>query len=364
MAIGGSAQADICPGPKPGKGIVPSKPTRVQMVSEQVTVHLYRDHSEVVCLFEMRNTGEKEEMEVGFPIMSFELWDIDPWSTNLKSNLEAWVNGTKVDTVEMYIPDELKKILELKKDNQSVRNYWDLTNDWENADKPWHVWPCVFPKDETVWIKVAYTLPNGNDKRCRFFEYFLHTGAGWYGKIGKAVVEVINHDIPEDEIISVHPSGFDKEYNTYTWTFTNLEPTTKDDIEMQFSEFPTWTLRNEYVQKNVVFFMDDKEVEQFDIPQEEEGQFIIDKNDSKPQVRMYTKAYLFNKFLLAIKVHLPDLYEEIKETSREDIETTYNFEFNNKGGKLWDMPVKGTVTNISLRETSDEEKPVIVVKYK
>ena len=360
VAAWGAAQADIIPGPKPGKGIVPGDSTRVRMAAERVTIQLYRDHSEVECLFEMVNTGDKEEMEVGFPLMDFELLNADPWSKNFKGDLQAWVNGEKVDTVEMYMPEDLKRIL-AKRDS---RGFWENVRQRENADKPWYVWKCVFPAGDTVRIKVTYTLPNSNNKRYYYTSYYLHTGAGWHGTIGKAVVNMINHDIPEEEIHSVRPEGFRKEGNTYTWTFEELEPTWSDDIGITFGRVPTWGEVMETRLKTRPFIIDGKKStyeESKRIPQEDIAQYIT-RNDNEPHIVIYTKAFVLNRLLPEIKKYLPNVYKRMSKASPGEWEKAYDFTLNEGKASLWLFPMELKVTNITLTDAkTKEEKPVIAI---
>jgi hypothetical protein len=70
-----NAFADIIPDPVKVKGIIPAQPVNVQMVSEQVTVDLYKDSSFVQCVFNMKNFGKAQVLEVGFPMMNFYTWN-------------------------------------------------------------------------------------------------------------------------------------------------------------------------------------------------------------------------------------------------------------------------------------------------
>jgi len=77
--------ADIIPEPVVVKGIVPSRPVDIQMVSEVVKVNLSMDSSFVECTFQMHNWGKETNLNVGFPIMNFYLWEndyLDPVNKN------------------------------------------------------------------------------------------------------------------------------------------------------------------------------------------------------------------------------------------------------------------------------------------
>jgi hypothetical protein len=63
--------ADIAPNPIKAKSISPKDQTSIRMVSEKVIIDLYNDSSVVKCLFNMKNPGEQEKIQIGFPEMTF-----------------------------------------------------------------------------------------------------------------------------------------------------------------------------------------------------------------------------------------------------------------------------------------------------
>jgi hypothetical protein len=69
-----SAQADISPNPIQIKGIIPSHPVNIQMVSEIVSIQLSMDSALVECTFNMHNLGKAQDLEIGFPMMNFYLF--------------------------------------------------------------------------------------------------------------------------------------------------------------------------------------------------------------------------------------------------------------------------------------------------
>ena len=63
--------ADIAPNPIKAKSISSKNQTSIRMESEKVVIDLYNDSSVVKCLFNMKNLGEYEKLQIGFPEMSF-----------------------------------------------------------------------------------------------------------------------------------------------------------------------------------------------------------------------------------------------------------------------------------------------------
>lgn len=109
----------------------------------------------------------------------------------------------------------------------------------KSGNYPWYIWNVHFKKKDLRQIKVTYFLPcgKGYGDRYRYFKYLLHTGAGWYGKIDTAKINIQIMDFSLAKIDSVSPSNYykDKKENTYRWLFTDLEPTEKDDIYLEYS---------------------------------------------------------------------------------------------------------------------------------
>ena len=356
-------KADIIPNPTRGKGIVPGDSLKVRMVSEQVRVDLYKDHSEVECIFEMRNFDETEDVEVGFPMMEFYPWGMNLGNKDFRGNLHVWVDDEKVDAVEMYVPEDLKEIRREKDKNEEFR----LLRQRENANKPWYVWKTKFPKDKTVWIKVTYTLPAYNDKRNHFFSYLLSTGAGWWGTIGKAVVEVTNHDIPKDEIIRISPSRYKKEGNKIVWKFKNLEPTIKDDIEIQYSPL----VRKQEI-KGLAWFVDGEP--------RSDGQFIrlnpqeivtieVRKDDPKyPSGVIYgfTKTYVFDSFRKSLQSRFPSVYRRLQQEDCKTFGERFEVQVDGRKGDVWkqlsDLK-ESQLSSVELQKGS-EGRELIRIKLK
>lgn len=264
------SKADIIPNPVSASNLKSMDTTAVRMVSEVVSVDLYNDSSIVEVLFEMKNIGKTENVEIGFPIMDYYYG----WNTSLfvgqkgeGDRFHVWVDNEPVEDIKIYgfdfreVSSSTNAISHLKHEilnekvnstgngevnrgtvaNEKMRDkmgrvtYPQSNGGYFNV-KPWYIWNTNFKEGETRWIKVRYTLPDGRSRQSHFFNYLLHTGAGWNQTIGKVTVVVKMHDIADEKIQRIVPSGYAKNENVISWTFNDLEPTKHDDIFIYYQK--------------------------------------------------------------------------------------------------------------------------------
>lgn len=214
--------ADIAPNPIKAKSISPKDQTSIRMESEKVIIDLYNDSSVVKCLFNMKNLGEQEKLQIGFPEMSFHYYQ-------QKSKIdEAHIFKVKENgkTVNFNFSDSLKYD---KGYREKVESY--------QIKEEWYLWESEFQKGESKTFEVQYSLPFGMLYKTnkRFFTYLLSTGANWKGTIGKAEIIVNLKDIEMDSIISQQPNNCKIRNSQLTWTFSNFDPTTHYDIKIFYN---------------------------------------------------------------------------------------------------------------------------------
>ena len=214
--------ADIAPNPIKAKSISPKEQTSIRMESEKVIIDLYNDSSVVKCSFNMKNLGEPEKLQIGFPEMSFHYYrqksKVDETNRfNVKENGKA---------VNFDFSDSLKYDKEYRKKVESYQ-----------IKEEWYLWESEFQKGESKTIEVEYSLPFGMLYKTnkRFFTYLLSTGVNWKGTIGKAEIIVNLKDIEMDSIISQQPNNFEINNNQLIWTFSGFEPTTNEDIKVYYN---------------------------------------------------------------------------------------------------------------------------------
>ncbi|WP_139315000.1 hypothetical protein [Saccharicrinis aurantiacus] len=224
--------ADIAPHPIKAKSISTPISTSIRMVEEKVTIDLYNDSSVVKCIFYMKNLGEDESINIGFPDMNFYYHRIS--SIEDISKFKVKENGKSLNSIIDHVncanikSDTIKPSLEdrLSGKYPPVKSHLD-----------WYLWSSQFKHNESKIIEVEYTLPYGRKKRNnqRFFKYLLNTGTGWRGTIGKAEIIVNLVDIPTDSLSNISPQNYTIVENQIKWKFTNLDPKESDDINIYYN---------------------------------------------------------------------------------------------------------------------------------
>jgi hypothetical protein len=248
LCLAQRAWADAAPEPgAAASDIAPGQGTQVQMISETVVLDVRaepmmsgddaftRTAVLVVADFLMRNLGNvTETMNVRFPMQ---------WPTR-----EGWA---PLDTI------------------QDMRTFVDgkgISNTHTSFDgQPWAVWLVTFPPGRDVRMRVEYRTTGqewGNsligffssvhlmgDNSLADFYYILETGAGWRGPIGQgdiifrfpypASLEMIERGDTYTVYTSTTPA-FVAEGRQLRWHFTNLEPTSKDNVRLSVITPPVW----------------------------------------------------------------------------------------------------------------------------
>ncbi len=220
--------------------------TDIRMESETVQAVCYRDFAEFRVDFRFVNSGAPQTLMLGFPFM------LDGRSPEGLTAFRAWQDGTPLAVT---------------------------TGQGESTDLYYYLHQATFPTGATM-ISVSYIArPSGvagerfpesmpEDVRTpggepgdlayvgwqEYYEYWLHTGAGWAGTIGKAVVRFTLaddfqgyavdikapvQDSPDQWPYTTRPETYTKvDADTYQWVFTDLEPTERDDIFLEFTCIP------------------------------------------------------------------------------------------------------------------------------
>lgn len=250
--FGAAAYADVAPDPFAGgtSMINSSQTTNVSMNSEVVTIKLTKDKCHVHVVFDMRNTGPAEELEVGFPCNYNEEMN----------NFSAVVDGrpvrTKTEEGGRYrkewctpvspaiVPGGHPLPPEPKPAYTTPRPYQEL------GYGAWKTWKMYFGDHARRTIEISYenilhplTMSERMRPRTRAFypdgrpadedpplptaaevHYVLRTGAFWKGPIGKATVNVICDGIPTTSLLEAYPIGWHLTGKGATLVKTNFEP--------------------------------------------------------------------------------------------------------------------------------------------
>jgi len=310
--------ADIAPNPIKAKSISSKNQTSIRMESEKVVIDLYNDSSVVKCLFNMKNLGEYEKLQIGFPDMRFYHYGRNNKVDEI-NKFQVKENGT---VVNFYFSDSLIYKESYRKKGESYQ-----------IKEEWYLWESEFQQGESKTIEVQYSLPFGALYKTneRFFTYLLSTGANWKGTIGKAEIIVNLKDINMDSILSQHPNNCIISNNQLTWTFSDFEPSTNDDIKIYYN-----SSKMLYKGKKLtppVFIVDEIFSEEFDMQKIEPSDIASIEVLKKPEetkkytkqnngvIKIYTKNFVLselNKIIKAKsnkKVLLPN-YDQLKENYR------------------------------------------------
>lgn len=214
--------ADIAPNPIKAKSISPKHQTSIRMESEKVIIDLYNDSSVVKCLFNMKNLGKKEKIQIGFPEMGFQYY--------LQNSKLIETMGFKVKENGMAVNFDFSGSL----GNEEI--YRRKVESYKIKEE-WYLWQSEFQQGESKTIEVHYSLPFGMLYKTneRFFMYLLSTGANWKGTIGKAEIIINLKDIEMDSIISIRPDNCVKSNKQLIWTFSDFEPSPKNDIRVLYN---------------------------------------------------------------------------------------------------------------------------------
>ena len=203
---------------------------QIEMEREWLKIELYKNNASVTVLYRFKNKGEDVTVTAGFPTISWKEGEVDT------SNYSIFVQGEKINF-------DLKK--GKKVDWFGHAGYLDL--DSKGNPMPmlpkinWFISTISFKKREIKEIKIKYLVRyevyssgvgNEEDIESGIFRYLLSTASIWKGKIKKGFVVINAVGVDPNKIVFKNESRFIRKGNTFTWNFTNLEPSKEDDIEI------------------------------------------------------------------------------------------------------------------------------------
>lgn len=307
--------ADIAPNPIKAKSISPKDQTSIRMESEKVIIDLYNDSSVVKCLFNMKNLGEHEKIQIGFPDMTFHYYR-QKSKVEEANRFQVKENGKPIN---FDFSDSLKYDEEYRKRVESYQ-----------IKEEWYLWESEFQQGESKTIEVQYSLPFGMLYKTneRFFTYLLSTGANWKGTIGKAEIILNVKDIEIDSLISQQPNNCVISNNQLKWTFSDFEPTTNDDIKINYNSSKILYTGKKPIPP--VFIVDENLDDKFDLKSIEPNDIAsieVIKNPKETKkytnqnngvVKIYTKDFVLTEVKKLIKAKSKEEivllgYDQLKE---------------------------------------------------
>jgi len=349
--------ADITPNPIIAKTISPKNQTSIRMESEKVIIDLYNDSSVVKCLFNMKNLGEQEKLQIGFPDMSFYHYRIKS-KVDEANRFEVKENGK---AIKFDFSDSLRYDKEYRKKVESYQ-----------IKEEWYLWESEFQKGESKTIEVQYSLPFGmnyqSDKR--FFTYLLSTGANWKGTIGKAEIIINLKDIEMDSIISQGPDNCVISNKQLTWTFSDFEPSSNDNIYVNYNSSKKLYTRKKFIPP--VLIVDEILVKEFDDvnkikPNDIASLEVIGKpeetkkytNQNNGVIKIYTKDFVLTELKRLIKAKSK---EKIVLTDYDQLKAEYRLFIN--GDKVDFAKIIGiktkSVAKLEIIDLKDEQNKIMI----
>ena len=221
-----------------GGNVYPRTDSDIRMESETVQAVCYRGFAEYLAEFRFVNEGEAKRLQLGFPC-SPDRGYRDPLVA-----FQAWQDGRPLEVTLGEGPDPTQP-------GSLIAHY---------------LHEATFPHGETM-ITVSYLVGPSTMNGGRLikdvdassglwggaavYQYWLHTGAGWRDTIGNAVVRYSLADDFEGSDVDVtaaeaagyelggattNPECYTKpDGHTYQWVFEDIEPSTKDDINLVYT---------------------------------------------------------------------------------------------------------------------------------
>jgi hypothetical protein len=227
-----------------GGDYYPLASTDIRMEAETVQATVYRDFAEYRADFLFVNSGQAQTLMLGFP------YALDEPDGDAQGPIafRAWQDGTPLTVTVGQGPT-----------GDSFQGYY--------------LHQATFPPGPSM-ITVSYLGPPSWTASDRFpelapaewrtgipgtagrYDYWLHTGAGWAGTIGTAVVRYTLADdfrgwgldvkadypgIDDGWPETTRPETYTKpDDRTYQWVFRELEPTETDDVTLAFTGAATY----------------------------------------------------------------------------------------------------------------------------
>jgi hypothetical protein len=224
-----------------GGAVHPMANSDIRMESETVQAVCFGGFAEYRAEFHFVNSGGPQVVQLGFPFTGYsKQFENQPSLVAFR----AWQDDVQLP-VTVGLGDDPA---------------------WPGSEITYYLHQATFPRGETV-ITVSYLADMSSAASPRFsddapaalgapgfaasFDYWLHSGAGWSGAIGKAVirfnladtftgwaVDVKQADTAGYEVVpfTTKPESYVAlDDRTYQWVFEDLEPSTKDDVVLAFT---------------------------------------------------------------------------------------------------------------------------------
>lgn len=214
---------DIAPNPRnrTGVGIAPRDTTAVAMRAEVVELTLHDKYAEVKAVFDLENTGDKQEdLEVGFPT------EARPIEQDVATGAKELNSFSDQGLIYAFVA-------KVDGDNVHAEQKQVDAEDKRRVHRHWVCWPMRFDAGQKRRVEVRYEVETRDPLYVRPYSalqpreliYVLKTGAGWKDVIGSARVLLRCADgLTFDHVETTSPAPTKKGEREWEWSFQNFEP--------------------------------------------------------------------------------------------------------------------------------------------
>ncbi len=203
---------------------------QVEMLSERLEIDLHIEYADIRIDYVLHNPGKKVKIEAGFPSAIA--------TTTITSSLPSGETTAKQPKLENFsLTVDGKAIKVVQTDDKLDLSRRSMTHGV--IVNSWHRVKIEFAEGQTRQISVKYRNPyyysdfsisDNGDAEPLSLTYLFSAAGAWHGPIGQGIVKIRNVSVPAGQISLSHPKRFTLEGSTYTWSFTDFEPTLEDDL--------------------------------------------------------------------------------------------------------------------------------------
>lgn len=206
---------------------------KVEMLSEKLNIHFSDDYATVEVVYQFKNAGSKRRVKMGFPTTTTrEVTEDDyPYLTELE--LKNYRISKDGKALKSKLVSEKTSIPVPGKAGAGKSRMWV---------KNWQVSEIDFGKGETAEVRIKFrqgyhkneiwVSDDGRSSEATF-SYVFSSASGWKGPIGKGEVTLTVDTLYPEEFQIEPRDRFQRDGNTYTWNFENLEPQPDDDLRIR-----------------------------------------------------------------------------------------------------------------------------------
>lgn len=203
---------------------------QIEMLSERLEIDLHIEYADIRIDYVLHNPGKKVKIEAGFPSAIATVIDEAAAPKGSRTarqpkleNFSLTVDGKAIKVVQTDDKLDLSR--------QSM-THGVIVNSWHRVK-------IDFAEGQTRKVSVKYRNPyhysdfdisDNGDCDPLSLTYLFSAAGAWHGQIGQGIVKIRNISVPQGQISLSHPKRFTLEGDTYTWSFTDFEPTLEDDL--------------------------------------------------------------------------------------------------------------------------------------